>query len=186
MPPLSELVFRRRPRTARAASAVRPRRRNRMPALGLAEQLEPRAMLAVTFGRDINDAGWAGAFVGAGDTPGTAYVNAVAADAAGNRYVGGSFSGTVDFNPGSAVESRSTVAHQAGFVAKFDGNGKFLTVITFDPAPPSGDDPPGSSSVDALAISTGGKIAAVGHFDGTVDFDPSDATQNRKIGRAHV
>ncbi|MFM8434153.1 MAG: hypothetical protein ACKOBP_02250, partial [Planctomycetia bacterium] len=135
-------------------------------------------MLAVTSAVDqLGVAGWAGAFVGAGETVSEVIVHAVASDSSGNRYVGGSFSGQVDFDPSPAKALR-TAANTTGFVAKFDASGDFLSVITLDPAAPVGDASPGSSSVAALAIS-GSKLAVAGKYTGVVDFDPSAGKAER-------
>src|SRR4051812_25844175 len=54
-------------------------------------------------------------------------------DPSGNLYVAGSFSGTVDFDPGAGVTQRSasTATDVDAFVAKFNSSGVFQWVSTF-------------------------------------------------------
>jgi len=182
MPPLSEILFRRRSRAATSIPASQRRRRRADVALGHAEPLEPRAMLAVTSVVDqLGVAGWAGAFVGVEEAFSDVIVRAVAADSSGNRYAGGSFSGTVDFDPGP-ITLDITADSTTGFVAKLDAAGNLLSVITLDPAAPVGDASPGSSSVTALAVSGSGKLAIAGEYTGDVDFNPSSNGVNLASG----
>src|SRR5687768_12550733 len=94
------------------------------------------------------------------------YCNAIAIDPSGQRdiYVAGSFSETVDFNPG--VEEYSiTASRQCGFLSKYDTRGNFIWVKTIGP--------PGQARIHSLIIDPETKdIYAIGWFSGTVDFDP--------------
>ena len=51
-------------------------------------------------------------------------------DSTGNVYVVGSFRGTVDFNPGSGVELRSSSSSSNGFVVKLNAAGNFVWAET--------------------------------------------------------
>jgi hypothetical protein len=62
---------------------------------------------------------WAGAWGGSGNEN-----VSVADDGWGNIYAGGSFAGTVDFDPGPGVDSHTALGSQGAFVSKF-------TVILF-------------------------------------------------------
>ena len=56
-------------------------------------------------------------------------------DQQGNVYTTGSFLGTVDFDPGSAVVERTATTSVDGdqkFITKFDASGKFIWVKTFE------------------------------------------------------
>ena len=91
----------------------------------------------------------------------------VAVDVGGNVYTTGTFSGTVDFDPGSGVFSLSAAdnssAFSSAFVTKLDGAGKFVWARNM-----SGD---GSSGL-SVAVDVGGNVYTTGAFRGTVDFDP--------------
>ncbi len=91
----------------------------------------------------------------------------------GNVLVGGSFRGSMDFDPGAGTYSltsggRSTQPSEAGFVMKLTGgNGSFVWASHFQANQNSG------SSVADLATDQSGNVFAVGDFSGTVDFNPS-------------
>ncbi len=89
----------------------------------------------------------------------------VKTDNSGNVYIGGTFYGTTDFDPGPGIQSRTSAGSGDGYIAKYDANGNFLAVYTF------------SNNLDcrliAIDIDNLGNIAATGHFEGTVDFDPT-------------
>lgn len=102
---------------------------------------------------------------------GTTYSKAVDTDSIGNVYVGGSFSGIVDFDPGSASFNASQVS---AYVAKLDKDGQIIWARTFgDPSPSHF-----NSSVVCNAIKTdkNGDVYATGAFIGAVDFDPGSGT----------
>jgi ELWxxDGT repeat protein len=79
-------------------------------------------------------------------------------------YVTGSFTGTVDFNPGAGVCNLSSVGGTDIFVLKLDTMGKFLWA-----------DRMGGTTNDfgyGIAIGADGNVYTTGAFWGTVDFDP--------------
>lgn len=88
-------------------------------------------------------------------------------DNAGNIYVVGYFSGTADFDPGSAVYNLSgagAVAANEAYVLKLDSNGNFLWAKSF-----------GSTGYDrahSVKTDSSGNVYVLGEFAGTVDFDP--------------
>lgn len=92
-------------------------------------------------------------------------VTRVAADPAGNVYVTGTFSGTIDLNPDPLV-SESFTARGASdvFVAKYGINGQLLWATTTDGA--------ASESAGDIAIDGIGNVFVAGTFTGAVDFDP--------------
>ena len=51
--------------------------------------------------------------------------NAVAGGGRGDVYVGGNFSGTVDFDPGAGVDSRTSAGGYDAFVSKYDSSGNY-------------------------------------------------------------
>lgn len=56
------------------------------------------------------------------------YPRKMCTDSQGNLYVGGNFSGTVDFDPGSGTAMKTSLGWWDGFVAKYDANGNFQWV----------------------------------------------------------
>lgn len=82
----------------------------------------------------------------------------VGADAAGNIYVAGSFSGSLDVG-GGAVASRGSFDV---YVAKFDPSGRLLWHREYGDAV--------NQEVTDLAVDAAGNVALIGVFDGAVDF----------------
>lgn len=114
-------------------------------------------------------------------------INKITTDALGNSYAVGTFSGTVDFDPGVGT---ATLTANTGtgfgvndaFVAKYDANGNYVwafkigTGINFD-------DVARDISID----NSNGMIYVTGNFSGfNVDFDPSAATANLSGGSQAV
>lgn len=89
----------------------------------------------------------------------------VALDPKGNIVIGGSFGGSVDFGGGPLT---APVGHQSGFVLELDPGGKHLWSKTL-----GGD---AESTVNAVAVSPKGTIAAAGSYAGTADFGGGPVT----------
>jgi hypothetical protein len=90
----------------------------------------------------------------------------LAFDGSGNVYVGGTFTGAVDFNPDPNVTATATAADGgSGFVWKLNFFGNLFWARTID----------GTSAITALTYSPQGGVVATGTFQGTTDFDPTDA-----------
>ncbi|MCC6151783.1 MAG: SBBP repeat-containing protein [Planctomycetes bacterium] len=92
----------------------------------------------------------------------------IAADSADNIYVTGYFEGTVDFDPGPGVVSRTSAGMQDIFVAKYSPVGALLWVDAF-----------GSSNDDRgfdLCTDAAGNVYITGQFWHSVDFDPGPGT----------
>ena len=58
-------------------------------------------------------------------------VTGVTTDSAGNRYICGFFSGTVDFNPGQGVDVRTALGSTNAFITKYSSNGVYAWTSTF-------------------------------------------------------
>lgn len=89
-------------------------------------------------------------------------------DAAGNIYVTGRFTGTVDFDPGSGVANTTSSGPNDIFVLKLDGNGAYVWHRTW-----------GSASYnEGTAIHVeGSRVTMTGYIKGTVDLDPTAGTR---------
>lgn len=126
------------------------------------ESLEPREVLN-------GDFLWAAA-VGVGSEGASAAVSATDADAQGNLYVTGSFSGTVDLDPGPGTSVLTSAGSEDAYVIKLDAGGRLLWSARFG----------GTASCHAadLAVDEDGNLVIVGTFSGTVDFDPGSTTDN--------
>ena len=118
-------------------------------------------------------------FVASAQTPtyqwakltGTSGLNPIATvvDASGNIYSVGQFSGTIDFDPSSAVFNLTASAADV-YVSKFDTNGNFVWAFKI------------GNFLDDYArtinLDSAGNIIIGGGFGYTCDFDPSAATFN--------
>ncbi|MBL4707762.1 MAG: SBBP repeat-containing protein, partial [Flavobacteriales bacterium] len=94
----------------------------------------------------------------------------VTTDINGNVYTTGSFSGTLDFNPGLGVSNLTSVGGNDVFIQKLDVNGNFLW----------GKKIGGGSSDVGYSITTDvdGSVYTTGLFNNVVDFDPSSGASN--------
>jgi hypothetical protein len=112
---------------------------------------------------------WAKAIGGIGGDQGSK----VLIDDWGNLYTTGGFMGTVDFNPGAGVfnlTSASVIGYADLFIAKYDTAANFIWAKQI-----------GSTHNEVgfdMCYDTSGSIYTVGHFQDTVDFDPSPAVYN--------
>jgi hypothetical protein len=94
----------------------------------------------------------------------------VVTDAAGNVYLSGEFSGTVDFDPGAGVTNlSSTFSGGQMFVAKYSPSGtliwaRHIASITF-----------GDNAATHVALDAMGNVYLQGYFQGTIDLDPGAA-----------
>lgn len=104
---------------------------------------------------------WAKSFGGSGNDWG----NAIATDPSGNVYTTGSFSDTVDFDPGPGTFTLPSAGSES-FISKLDAAGNFIW------AKKLGVDASGMS----INIDGSGNILTTGLFNGIADFDPGPAT----------
>ena len=109
--------------------------------------------------------GWSQAVGGAGVDE----VHAVAVDEAGGAYVGGSFYGTVDLDPGAGVKGYvATEAGEEAYVLKLNGRGEHEWSKVFGGA--------ADERVQGLVVDRAGDVYVAGYFGGAVDFDPGAGT----------
>ncbi len=146
---------------ARRHSAAR---RQRRPLCLRLEGLEERVLLAAD-----------GDFGFAFTTPstGTALGNAIATDAAGDVLVAGIFVGKIDVDPGAGVTEFTSLAGEGfpnTFIAKYAPDGSLIWAQALLGS---------ASQAGALTTDSDGNVYVTGLYQGTVDFDPGAATQNR-------
>jgi hypothetical protein len=93
----------------------------------------------------------------------------VVTDTLGNVYATGSFTGTVDFDPGSGVFNLTSTFTWSPdmFIAKYDPLGNFVWAGAFTGA-----------YANSIAIDKKGQLYATGSFSGTADFNPGPASYN--------
>ena len=106
---------------------------------------------------------WAKQFEGA-------YAASIALDANGNVYTAGSFSNTVDLDPGAGMYNLICAGFRDIFISKLDGSGNFIWAKRI-----------GGVSVDeakSITVDINGNIFTTGYFGNQVDFDPGPGTYN--------
>ncbi len=94
---------------------------------------------------------------------------AIATDATGNIYATGTFSGTVDFNPGTGSNPLTSNGIDV-FILKLDAAGNFVWANQTGGS--------GSETVESIAVDALGKVYITGYYVTTVDFDPSPSVFN--------
>jgi hypothetical protein len=87
-------------------------------------------------------------------------------DAASNIYVGGMFSGTIDFDPGTGATNGYCSGTREAFILKLDSDGNFVWVRT---AGGSGND-----QVNAMVLDLQGNICVTGNFSSSAYFDSTN------------
>lgn len=101
-------------------------------------------------------------------------INSISVDSFNNIYIGGQYSGTVDFDPGTDVESKTSFYNSNDiFLAKFSEYGEIIWVNTWG----------GVHSEDTLSrilTDQAGNIYVCGWFQAWVDFDPGDGVDGHE------
>ena len=89
-------------------------------------------------------------------------------DSKENIIVNGTFNGTIDFDPDSALHNVSTNGHQHGFVLKLSKDGAFKWVRTLGAN--------NDMEVLGLNLDVNDHIVSSGAFEQQIDFDPGTGT----------
>jgi hypothetical protein len=100
----------------------------------------------------------------------------IVTDAAGNVLIAGTFSGTVDFDPGPGTANLTSLGGSDIFILKLDASRNYLWAIKVGNASttPQGED------VTAIKTDPAGNVYLTGKFSGEVDFDPIATNPNSK------
>jgi hypothetical protein len=103
------------------------------------------------------------------------YANHVVEDAAQNIYISGRFSGLVDMDPGTSVDTfRTALNSGAAFIVKLDANGNYLWHRIFSGAV-------GTYHIfwDLVVVpQANGSLQCHGNFSNTIDMDPGTGVAN--------
>lgn len=98
----------------------------------------------------------------------------IATDLAENVYIGGSYSSTIDFDPGVGVNNQTTLGSSDAFIEKLDANGNMLWVNIIG----------GTSNdhISSITLDASGHLFVAGYYSETVDFDPGIGVFNMTGG----
>ncbi|NBG65711.1 T9SS type A sorting domain-containing protein [Acidiluteibacter ferrifornacis] len=91
-------------------------------------------------------------------------------DVQGNLYIGGTFYGTVDFDPGVSIYNLTSNAFDDIFILKLNSSGDFVWVKSIGGG--------SSEHINSMALDTSGNVYATGEYSLTVDFNPNAGTYN--------
>ncbi len=95
---------------------------------------------------------------------------AIAVDSNGNVYTTGNFTGTVDFNPGTAVFNLTSYGVNDIFISKLDSMGNFLWAKQIGGAT--------NDFAYAIAVDDSQNVYTTGYFTTTADFNPGAVSFN--------
>ena len=90
----------------------------------------------------------------------------IAVDDLGNVYTAGSFSATVDFDPGPDTTQVISNGNTDVFIHKMDAQGNFVWVKTFGGT--------GGDYAQSLTVDESGNVYTTGYFADTVNFNPGE------------
>lgn len=105
-----------------------------------------------------------------GGTNGSIENKAITIDKKGNVITTGTFSGTLDFNPGTATANLTSSGWGSIYISKLDPGGNFLFAKKIGGA--------NTSMGNAIALDHNDNIITGGFFSSTVDFDPGPGVSN--------
>jgi uncharacterized protein (DUF2249 family) len=97
------------------------------------------------------------------------YGYAITCDASGYVYTTGSFTDTVDFDPGPGVYNLNSAGGNNIFISKLDASGNFVWAKSM-----------GGSNTNgfSIALDPSANVYTTGYFNGTNDFDPDGGIYN--------
>jgi hypothetical protein len=101
--------------------------------------------------------------------PGVDKAHAIVTDTAGNIYTTGYFSDEADFDPNAGEAIYTSAGGLDAFVSKLSATGQFRWLAQLGGASPD-------RALD-LVIGDSVRVFTIGHFEGTVDFDPQSSEQ---------
>ena len=101
------------------------------------------------------------------------FTNDVITDGAGDIYVAGNFTNTVDFDPGPGTFNLTGAGLAEPFVAKYTSNGDLIWAKEFNSGGHSH-----ANSANSLALDSLGNLYVGGVFHGTMDSDPGPGVVN--------
>ena len=92
-------------------------------------------------------------------------------DNLGNRYIIGTCGGTLDFDPGPAVNTQTVIGNNAIYILKLDSSNNYQWARIFGGVN-------GYNEGMSLDVDKFGNVYATGHYAGAVDFDPGPGVYN--------
>lgn len=119
---------------------------------------------------------WAKNFGGIGSTFNV--LRNMTADAAGNVYISGSYSGFADFDPGVGLDTATSKAGNDIFIVKLNITGNLVWVKKIGNTNTFG-------TVTSIAVDGTGNVYTSGYYAGIVDFNPGSGIYNLPAATAY-
>lgn len=113
------------------------------------------------------DYAWAKSFASATSK----YGAAISIDNSGNAYIAGNFAGTVDFDPSSNTANLTSNGGNDIFICKLSASGDYVWAKSIGGT--------AAEAVTSIALDVDNNIYTTGSYTGSVDFDPSTATDTK-------
>lgn len=110
--------------------------------------------------------GWTKTFGGSSED----YGQGIATDANGNVFVSGYFQGTVNFNDSGGTDNHTSGGGTDIFITKYNADGSYDWTKTIGIT--------GDQLGYEITVDSSDNVIAMGYFTGTVDFDPSEVSEN--------
>lgn len=110
--------------------------------------------------------------------PSSGYIQGMQADGAGNVYLTGTFSGSIDIDPGTDAADVVTLTSPGAssvYLAKWDNAGNYVDAQLMGGASST------AQGTDLIITSAGTAVYLIGYFSGTVDFNNTDAGANPTV-----
>lgn len=98
----------------------------------------------------------------------------IAIDSNDNKYIVGYYTGTVDFDPTQNTDNKTAAGSTDFFISKYSSNNEYLWTNSIGST--------GQDRAYSIDIDSSNNIYVAGHFELTVDFDPSGSTANITSG----
>ena len=145
---------------------------------------------------NLTSAGYSDAFVSKVDSSGNFiwakqmggtdndYGSPIAIDttnATGGIYLGGTFSGIADFDPGTGTYNLTSAGYSDAFVVKLSTSGNFIWAKQM-----GGTSGAYYVSGGSIVLDASGNVYTTGQFGGTVDFDPGAGIYNLTAVNANI
>jgi len=115
-----------------------------------------------------------------GNDTGSSLARDVASDSAGNSYMAGSFSGTVDFDPASNRTGDTDILTSRGvsdaYVAKYAPDNSLIWAIRMGGDLTTSADFGPDDTASSLSVDSSGNVYVVGNFKGSSDFGSKTLT----------
>jgi hypothetical protein len=106
--------------------------------------------------------------------PGVDEARSLAVDGAGNIYLAGVFTSTIDVAPGPETMTLTGAGDSDVFLAKYDPDGRVIWAWSLGG--------PTADEAHAVAVDPAGNVYLAGSFSGQVDFEPGEGTAAVQAG----